>query len=219
MGSRGELAPKSVVNVTGCVVASAYHRLMISFRHKLMRQRMQKVTLNNPELADALERNIETILELRRDADRRRSLQDRVADAITDFAGSMAFLYAHVVWFGLWVAINKGWIHAVPPFDPYPFNFLTMVVSLEAIFLSTLVMISQNRSAAASDERADLDLQIDMLGEYEITKILQVITAIGRKLEVEGCEDAELLQLEKTVMPAEVLKEMAARKRAVAGDE
>jgi uncharacterized membrane protein len=188
---------------------------MISFRHKLMRQRMQKVTRNNPELADALERNIETILELRRDAERRRSLQDRVADAITNFSGSMAFLYAHVVWFALWVAINKGWIHGIKPFDQYPFNFLTMVVSLEAIFLSTLVMISQNRSAEASDERADLDLQIDMLGEYEITKILQVVTAIGRKLEVEGCDSDELLQLEKTIMPADVLKEMAARKREV----
>ena len=186
-----------------------------------MRQRMQKVTRNNPELADALERNIETLLELRRDAERRRSLQDRVADAITNFSGSMLFLYVHILWFGLWVAINKGWLqsipafHTVPRFDPYPFNFLTMVVSLEAIFLSTLVMISQNRSAAQSDERADLDLQIDMLGEYEITKILQLVTAIGKKLQVEGCEDEEITQLEKTVMPAEVLKEMAARKKMV----
>jgi len=190
---------------------------MISFRHKLMRQRMQKVTLNNPELADALERNIETILELRRDADRRRSLQDRIADSITNFSGSMAFLYAHGVWFLLWILVNKGMIHGIAPFDPYPFNFLTMVVSLEAIFLSTLVMISQNRSAAQSDERADLDLQIDMLGEYEITKILQMVMQIARKLEIEGCEDEEIVQLEKTVMPAEVLKEMAARKKQVAG--
>ncbi len=189
---------------------------MIAFRHKLMRQRMQKVTQNNPELADALERNIETILELRRDADRRRSLQDRVADSITNFAGSMAFLYFHGVWFLLWIVINRGLIHGVAPFDAYPFNFLTMVVSLEAIFLSTLVMISQNRSAAQSDERADLDLQIDMLGEYEITKILQMVTLIAKKLEIEGCEDEEIAQLEKTVMPAEVLKEMAARKQQVA---
>ena len=180
---------------------------------------MLKVTYNNPALADALERNIETILELRRDADRRRSIQDRIADAITNFSGSMAFLYLHVVWFGLWVAVNKKMIHGIPAFDPYPFNFLTMVVSLEAIFLSTLVMISQNRSASQSDERADLDLQIDMLGEYEITKILQLVTAIGKKLEIAGCEDEELLQLEKTVMPAEVLKEMAQRKKMVASEQ
>ena len=181
-----------------------------------MRQRMQKVTRNNPELADALERNIETILELRRDADRRRSLQDRIADAITNFSGSMAFLYVHVVWFGIWIAINEKWIPGAAQFDPFPFGLLTMIVSLEAIFLSTLVMISQNRSAAQSDERADLDLQIDMLGEYEITKILQMVTMIAKKLEIEGCDDEEIVQLEKTVMPAEVLKEMAARKQQVA---
>jgi uncharacterized membrane protein len=192
---------------------------MITFRRKLMRQRMQKVTRDNPELADALERNIETILELRRDADRRRSVQDRIADAITNFAGSMSFLYAHALWFVFWIVINRGLIHGVAPFDPYPFNFLTMVVSLEAIFLSTLVMISQNRSAAQSDERADLDLQIDMLGEYEITKILQMVTLIAKKLEIEGCEDAEIVQLEKTVMPAEVLREMAARKKEVTGSK
>jgi uncharacterized membrane protein len=189
---------------------------MISFRHKLLRQRMQKVVRNNPELADALERNIETILELRRDADRKRSMQDRIADAITNFSGSMAFLYVHMLWFGVWIAINLSWVPSVKAFDPYPFGLLTMIVSLEAIFLSTLVMISQNRSASQADERADLDLQIDMLGEYEITKILKIVTMIGQKLDVEGCDDDELRQLEKTVMPAEVLKEIAQRRKEVA---
>jgi len=189
---------------------------MISFRHKLMRQRMQKVVRNNPDIADALERNIETILELRRDADRQRSMQDRIADAITAFSGSMAFLYVHIVWFGIWIGINIT-APAHKAFDPYPFGLLTMIVSLEAIFLSTLVMISQNRSSEQADERADLDLQIDMLGEYEITRILQLVTMIGKKLEIEGCDDEELRQLEKVVMPAEVLKEMQQRKREVSG--
>ena len=191
---------------------------MVSFRHKLMRQRMQKVTRNNPELADALERNIETILELRREAEKRRSLQDRVADSITNFSGSMAFLYVHMLWFGLWVVINAGLLKGVKPFDQYPFNFLTMVVSLEAIFLSTLVMISQNRASAQADERSDLDLQIDMLGEYEITRILRIVTAIGQKLEVDGCDEAELKELEKTVLPAEVLKEIQERKKMIASE-
>src|SRR5437588_11130506 len=163
---------------------------MVHFRSKVMRQRVKKVAPNNPALADALERNINSILELRRAAEKERSLQDRIADAITNFSGSMAFLYAHLVWFGLWVLINAGFIAGMKRFDPYPFNFLTMVVSLEAIFLSTLVMISQNRSAAMSDERSDLDLQIDMLGEYEITKILRLVTAIVPKLQVEGCDEA-----------------------------
>lgn len=194
---------------------------MIHFRHRLMRQRMSKITRNNPDLADALERNIETILDLRRDAERRRSLQERMADAITNFAGSMLFLYLHAAWFGLWIALNENWIR-VPgfkPFDGYPFGLLTLIVSLEAIFLSTLVMISQNRSAAMADERSDLDLQIDMLGEYEITRILQVVTAIGQKLQVEGCDDEELQQLKSRVAPEAVLKEMAERKKAVESEK
>jgi uncharacterized membrane protein len=186
---------------------------MINLRQKLMQQRVKKVTRNNPHLADVLERNIETILDLRREVEQKKGLQNRIADTITRFAGSMVFLYVHVVWFGLWIAINTGHIPGANPFDPYPFNFLTMVVSLEAIFLSTLVMISQNRAEAQSDDRADLDLQIDMLGEYEITKMLHLVTAIGKKLEVPECEDAELLQLEKTIMPEEVLREISAKKK------
>ena len=152
---------------------------------------------------------------MRRQADKKRSLKDRIADAITAFSGSMAFLYVHMVWFGAWVLINAGMLPGIKRFDPYPFNFLTMVVSLEAIFLSTLVMISQNRSAAQADERSDLDLQIDLLGEYEITKILKLVTAIGLKLQVDGCEEKELHQLEQTVMPEQVLKEIAERKKII----
>lgn len=192
---------------------------MMSFRSKIMHQRMNKFSRGNPEIADAMERNIETILELRRDAMRRRSLQDRVADCVTDFAGSMAFLYLHMAWFGIWIAINLHWVPSIRAFDPFPFGLLTMVVSLEAIFLSTLVMISQNRTSDQADERADLDLQIDMLGEYEITRILKIVTAIGQKLNVTGCDDEELAQLEKTTMPAEVLKEMQERKKALSTDQ
>ena len=175
-----------------------------------------KVTRNNPELADALEQNIETILELRREAERSRSLQDRIADAITTFSGSMLFVYLHALLFAGWIVLNMsmGKEHA---FDYFPFNFLTMVVSLEAIFLSTFVLVSQNRSAVQADDRADLDLQIDMLGEYEITKLLRLVVAIGRKLEVEGCDDKEWAELEKTVHPDQVLREMAQRKKEVEG--
>ncbi|MEA2552874.1 MAG: hypothetical protein QOJ65_1050 [Fimbriimonadaceae bacterium] len=191
---------------------------MVNLRQRLMRHRIGKVVRNNPELADVLERNIETILDLRRQALANRRTQDRVADAITNFAGSMVFLYVHVVWFGVWIAVNLGWIGHARQFDPFPFGLLTMIVSLEAIFLSTLVMISQNRQADQADERADLDLQIDMLGEYEITKILQIVTGIGKKLDVAGCDDDEIKELEKTVLPAEVLREIQERKR-LAADE
>jgi uncharacterized membrane protein len=91
----------------------------------------------------------------------RQRLQDRVADKITSFAGSMPFIYLHVIWFAAWIIANvAGW-----NFDPFPFGLLTLVVSLEAIFLSTFVMLSQNREAARSDIRAEIDFETNVLSE------------------------------------------------------
>jgi uncharacterized membrane protein len=98
----------------------------------------------------------------------RRSSQDRAADAITRFAGSMLFVYLHVGWFVVWIVLNV----AVPrPFDKFPFGLLTLIVSLEAIFLSTFVMISQNREAQRSEIRAQLDFETNVLGEIWIEMI------------------------------------------------
>jgi uncharacterized membrane protein len=105
---------------------------------------------------------------------RRQRLQDRVADRITAFAGSMAFVYLHVAWFTAWIVVNvTGW-----RFDPYPFGLLTLIVSLEAIFLSTFVMLSQNREAARSDLRAQLDFETNALSEAWLE-------ALGSKLGVD----------------------------------
>jgi uncharacterized membrane protein len=91
--------------------------------------------------------------------------QDRAADAITSFAGSMNFIYIHSVWFGLWIIINLGLVGAAVVFDPFPFGLLTMVVSLEAIFLATFVMISQNRQAQRADIRSEIDFENNVRGE------------------------------------------------------
>ncbi|HEX3955190.1 MAG TPA: DUF1003 domain-containing protein [Trebonia sp.] len=104
----------------------------------------------------------------------RRRLQDRIADQITAFAGSMAFVYLHVAWFAVWIVINvTGW-----RFDPFPFGLLTLIVSLEAIFLSTFVMISQNRESARSDLRARQDFETNALSEAWLE-------ALGDKLGVD----------------------------------
>jgi uncharacterized membrane protein len=100
-----------------------------------------------------------------------------------------------------------GWLQ-LTPFDPFPFGLLTMVVSLEAIVLSTFVLITQNRMADMSDERADLDLQINLLAEYEITKILKLTDAIADHLGLREGKDPELNDLKMEIMPEEVLKEM-----------
>src|ERR671926_124730 len=100
---------------------------------------------------EIMRKNISAIQEMQRQTAEARNLQDRIADIITNFSGSMAFVYFHAVWFGLWVLLNVGLIHVpyVSEFDPFPFGLLTMIVSLEAIFLSTFVLISQNRLAQA----------------------------------------------------------------------
>src|SRR5918911_26857 len=91
--------------------------------------------------------------------------QDRVADEITTFAGSLRFVYIHTVWFGLWIALNVGLLGASLKFDKFPFGLLTMIVSLEAIFLSTFVMVSQNRQAARADIRSQLDYETNLRSE------------------------------------------------------
>jgi uncharacterized membrane protein len=94
-----------------------------------------------------------------------RDTEDRVADRVTAFAGSLNFVYIHAIWFGIWIAINAGAAGASIVFDKFPYGLLTMVVSLEAIFLATFVMVSQNRQAARSDIRADLDFENNLRSE------------------------------------------------------
>ncbi|MEW1830093.1 DUF1003 domain-containing protein [Streptomyces sp. NPDC088196] len=96
---------------------------------------------------------------------RMRGTQDRVADAITAFAGTMLFVYLHAFWFAVWIALNEGLLGQAGIFDPYPYGLLTMIVSLEAIFLSTFVMVSQNRQAARENVRADLDFETNLRSE------------------------------------------------------
>jgi uncharacterized membrane protein len=119
----------------------------------------------------------------------------------------MSFVYFHVIWFGIWIVVNLG-VFGNQPFDPFPFGLLTMIVSLEAIFLATFVLISQNRLSVEADRRADLDLQIDLLAEYELTRILRMLDAIQDKLGIENDSDKELTDLEKRVHPEDVLAEI-----------
>lgn len=162
---------------------------------------------DNPLLNDVIERNILTINRLRRKAENERSTRDRVSDGITEFSGSMPFITVHILWFGVWIAANGGHL-GVPAFDPFPYGLLTMIVSLEAIFLSTFVLLSQNRSAAEAQARADLDLQIGLLTEHELTRVLQMLDAIQDKLGIENDHDSELAALETETHPEEVLAEI-----------
>jgi len=162
---------------------------------------------DNPALSKVMERNIRTIIHLRTKTASERGLQDRIADVITSVSGRMIFAYVHIVWFGLWILLNTGRV-GVRIFDPFPYGLLTMIVSLEAIFLSTFVLISQNRLSAESDRRADLDLQIGLLTEHELTRVLQMLDAIQDKLGVADHKNSELADLEMETRPEDVLAEI-----------
>jgi uncharacterized membrane protein len=161
----------------------------------------------NPLLSHIIERNIRTITRLRLQTARERHVQDRLADAITSLSGSMLFVYLHILWFGAWLLVNTGYM-GLKPFDPFPYGLLTMIVSLEAIFLATFVLISQNRFSDAADRRAELDLQIGLLAEHEITRVLQMLDAIQDKLGIENDVDSELADLEMETKPEDVLAEI-----------
>lgn len=162
---------------------------------------------DNPALSNVIERNIRTIIHLRMKASHERSLQERIADAITSFSGRMVFVYVHVAWFAAWILLNDGLL-GLPSFDPFPYGLLTMVVSLEAIFLSTFVLISQNRLSEESERRADLDLHIGLLTEHELTRVLHMLDAIQARLGIGDDRDSELADLEMETRPEDVLAEI-----------
>jgi uncharacterized membrane protein len=161
-----------------------------------------------PGLASVLERNIRALEDRRRKEEAQASREERLAETITRFTGSMRMVYLHVVVVIGWIAINIGAIPGVRPFDP-SFVIMATWASVEAIFLSTFVLISQNRSARVAARRADLDLQISLLAEHEVTRILTLLSSAAEKLGVEGTRDPELAELKRDVAPEAVLDELA----------
>jgi uncharacterized membrane protein len=130
------------------------------------------------DVVEPAKKNIEAIAALEREALHERTLLDRVTDSITAAAGSPLFVGIHFVWFVIWVTLN---VTRDRPFDPYPFSFLTLVVSLEAIFLTGFVLMTQSRMTRQADRRAHLDLQVNLLAEQELTAMLQMLYALCQK--------------------------------------
>lgn len=136
---------------------------------------------------------------------------DRLADRITGFTGSMRFVALHLIVFGAWILINLGAIPIVPRFDP-TFVVLAMVASVEAIFLSTFVLISQNRMAAAADRRADLDLHVNLLAEHELTTLAELVERIAARLDV-STNDPQFNEIRQDIEPTQVLDALDERRR------
>ena len=164
---------------------------------------------------DVTRQNVLAMQKLEEAAMARRTGADRVASAIARFCGSMTFVWIHVVLFGIWIGYNAlPWFH---PFDPYPFTFLTLVVSLEAIFLSTFILISQNYDMRISERRNQLDLQINLLAEQENTKALQMLERIAKKVGAHIGDDAQVRALEEATRPESLVQQIEEAYREESG--
>ena len=155
------------------------------------------------------QQNVEAIIKLEEAAKEKRTKSDLVAEAIANFCGSMTFVWVHIIWFGAWIIINV--IPGIPHIDPFPFTFLTLVVSLEAIFLSTFILISQNHDTKISERRNHLDLQINLLSEQENTKMISILQAIAVKVGAEVSKDPHLQALSQETEPERLLDQIEAR--------
>lgn len=137
-------------------------------------------------------RREELVSSLRTRANAKRTWSAKLADTLTARFGTMTFLVINAIWFAVWIALNSGMLPGFTPFDPYPFSFLTFVVSLEAIFLAIVVLISQNREERIATLRQEVDLQINLQTEKELTKLLELVVTMLETQGINVDEDDEL---------------------------
>jgi uncharacterized membrane protein len=165
------------------------------------------------EVAQVVERNIDALLARRRLEDQRRSPEERLAARVTAFTGSMRFVWIHLAAFGLWIVVNL-------PGSPWRFDpsyvTLAMVASVEAIFLSTFVLIAQNRMAAGAERRAELDLQMGLLAEHEVTRLIRLVAAMADRMGIEESRSPDLPELARDVAPEQVLDSLDRAERGEA---
>jgi uncharacterized membrane protein len=167
----------------------------------------EQTTISPPRpdsLNSSLRRNIEVLRRRREDEEAAAGVEERIANAITRFSGSMRFVYAHAAVYGLWIVANLGGIPGLRPWDP-TFVVLAMIASVEAIFLSTFILITQNRMAASADRRAELDVQISLLAEAEITKLVELVSEIAARMDVPAAQLEEIDEMKRQVAPEAVL--------------
>jgi uncharacterized membrane protein len=154
------------------------------------------------------QQNVQEVLRLENAENAERTRSDLIAEAIANFCGSMTFVWVHVVFFGVWILINL--LPGIRHIDPFPFTFLTLVVSLEAIFLSTFILISQNHDTKISERRNHLDLQINLLSEQENTRMIEMLQAIAEKVGADLKPDPQLQALSEKTEPERLVQQIKA---------
>ena len=160
-------------------------------------------------LPETVRQNVGSIVELEKELLRQRSAATCLGDRVTRLVASPAFLAAHALVFAMWAVAGTGGL-GLPPFDPYPFHFLATCLAVETTLLTTFVLISQRRQARQEDQWAHLTLQVSLLAEQEATKMLQLLEAIGRHLEVGAvARDKDLAELTRTTPILAIVHELA----------
>jgi uncharacterized membrane protein len=157
------------------------------------------------EISDLIDKNIQALIDARAREENKRSRQEKIADWIGSFTGSIPFVYIHVALFGFWIVWNSSLIPHVPKWDPYPYVNLAMFASVEAIFLSTFVLINQNSMNRSSERRAELDLQISLLTEHEITKLAELVDDIRHHLGAPP-SSPEIAEIKEKIPPEELME-------------
>jgi uncharacterized membrane protein len=157
-------------------------------------------------VADLTRENVLAMRQLEQVAVTKRSTADRIAEFVARFCGSITFVWIHAAVFAFWIVWNV--LPGLPRFDPYPFTFLTLVVSLEAIFLSSFILISQNYEMRVTERRSQLDLQINLLAEQENTKILQILDRMSRKMGLTEEDDPDIAVLEQATRPETLARQI-----------
>ena len=159
---------------------------------------------NNNGLVTEMGKNVNKIVAIETAQKRNRTIGEKISEGIAMFCGSMIFVWVHVAWFSLWILLNS--VFQIQ-FDPFPYTFLTLVVSLEAIFLSTFILISQNHETQVTERRNHLDLQINMLAEQENTKMLELLHAIAKKVGV-AVDDEAMEALKEQTEPETLVEQI-----------
>jgi len=155
-------------------------------------------------LAGALERNIDAVARRRAEDARNTSRGVRIAIRVSRAIGRMRFVYVNLIFYGVWVLASQGLIPRVPVFD-HELYLIGSIASVESIFLSIFILIAQNGAAAAADRRDDLNLQVNLLAEHEITQLIKITAAIAEKLGIDPDHHSELAELKHDVAPEAVL--------------
>jgi uncharacterized membrane protein len=162
-------------------------------------------SLADGEVAEVVKKNVRTMLHLRNQVESKKGLQQKFSSSIPKYAGRLSFVYCQATFMTLWVFINLSFVPYFPHFDPFPFSLLGLITTTEAIFLAIFILINQNRMSEVAKRREELDIQVALLTEHEVTRLIQLVDTIAIHLKISS-KEPEIQDLKKEIQPDKVLE-------------